>query len=361
MIPVTRTFLPSLDKYQRYTAEIFGRGHITNHGPLKNELESILREYFNVKHFFLVTNGTIGLQIAIKAANLQGEVITTPFSYIATTSSLFWEGGTPVFADILPDEYNINPEAITKLISPETSGILATHVFGNPCRINELQELAAKNGLKLIFDAAHTFGAKWNDSHLMQFGDISVISFHATKLFHTVQGGGIATNDDELAEKIRQMKNCGHDRFTNISGPGINAECSEFQAAMGLCVLPEVDNIMYQRSLVIDNYKNQLASLGDSIKFQRFNPSLTQANHAYFSVKFQTIEIREKVITALNSKDVFPRRYFSPSLNKLNYISGNQSCPVSEDLASTILCLPLFVGLSGEEVTMICDTIKSVL
>ena len=234
MIPVTKSFLPPIEDYIEYLKQIWDSNQLTNNGPLVKELEQKLKEYFDVKHLFFVSNGTIAEQIAIKAADLKGDIITTPFSYVATTSSIVWEGCQPVFVDIDPQTLCMNPDLIEDAITEKTTGIIPTHVYGIPCDVEKIQEIAEKHSLKVIYDAAHTFGGKYKGKSIASYGDISFLSFHATKVFHTVEGGAIITNDDELAHKISYMRNFGHNGPEDFWGVGINGNNSEFHAAMGL-------------------------------------------------------------------------------------------------------------------------------
>jgi dTDP-4-amino-4,6-dideoxygalactose transaminase len=247
MINVTKTFLPPLEKYIEYLDEIWKTNHITNHGKFVLQLEKELKYYFNVKHLFLVNNGTIALQIALKALQIKGKIITTPFSYVATTSSLVWEGFEPVFADVDENSFCLDPDKIEEQITPEVKAILATHVYGNPCDVEAIAGIAGKYNLKVLYDAAHAFGVRYKGNSLLSYGDIATISFHATKLFHTAEGGAIITNNDELAHKISYMRNFGHNGPEHFWGIGINGKSSELHAALGLCILPEVNNLIKRR------------------------------------------------------------------------------------------------------------------
>src|SRR5688572_25479009 len=236
MINVTKSFLPPIEEYVKYLEGIWERCHLTNHGPLVNELEEKLKTYLGVKNFFYLNNGTIAIQLAIKALDITGEVITTPFSYVATCSSIVWENAKPVFVDIDPGNFTIDATKIEAAITPRTSAILATHVYGIPCNVEEIDRIAKKHKLKVVYDAAHAFGVEYKGASLLNYGHISTLSFHATKLFHTVEGGGITTNDDELAHRIAYMRNFGHKGQEEFWGLGINGKSSEFHAAMGLCM-----------------------------------------------------------------------------------------------------------------------------
>lgn len=356
MINVTKTYLPPLEEYQAYLSGIWERVQLTNHGPLVMELEQKLREHLGVKHIFFVSNGTSALQIAIKALELSGEVITTPFSYVATTSSLVWENCQPVFVDIEPDTLCLNPALIEAAITPATTGILATHVYGNPCNAEFIAEIAAKHGLKVIYDAAHAFGIKYNGTSVLNYGDISTLSFHATKLFHTGEGGAIVTNDDELAHRISYMRNFGHNGSEAFWGVGINGKNSELHAAMGLCVLPKVQQLIDDRKSVCGLYDALLAGLPLVRPVLR---NRTEYNYAYHPVIFSSEEDLLQAKKFLNEINVNPRRYFYPSLNTLPYVTP-VDVSVSEDIAKRVLCLPLYHNLPHEDVIRIAQTIKSV-
>ena len=356
MIPVTKSFLPPLEDYVEYLKKIWESNQLTNNGPLVQELEQKLKDYLGVKHLFFVSNGTIAEQIAIKALDLHGEVITTPFSYVATTSSIVWEGCQPVFVDIDPKTLCIDPDLIEAAITSRTSAIVATHVYGIPCAVEKIQAIAQKHGLKVIYDAAHTFGVKYKGRSLVSFGDISTLSFHATKLFHTVEGGAIITGDDELAHRIRYMRNFGHNGQEAFWGLGINGKNSEFHAAMGLCVLPHMEEIISARRQVSGWYDELLA---DSCLIRPILPASTEYNYAYYPVLFPTEEALIHAKDLMNENEIFPRRYFYPSLNTLSYVK-NQSSKISDFLGKNVLCLPLFFELSHCEVNAICELLFSI-
>jgi dTDP-4-amino-4,6-dideoxygalactose transaminase len=358
MINVTKTFLPPLAEYSEYLKGIWERGHVTNHGPLVAELEQKLKELFGVKHFFFVNNGTIALQIAIKALDLSGKVITTPFSYVATTSSLVWENCRPVFADIKDDTLCIDPGLIRKAITPDTTGIMATHVYGIPCDVKAIEQIALEYNLKVIYDAAHAFNIRYHNRHLVSFGDISVLSFHATKIFHTGEGGGIITNNDELAHRISYLRNFGHNGPEAFQGVGINGKSSEIHAAMGLCVLPYIEKITDRRKELYMHYNERLK---DCMGIKRpFMPPGMEYNYAYYPVIFESEKKLLQIREALNKENIFPRRYFYPSLSKLDYVDKYDT-PVSESISARILCLPLYYELKENEVNTITDIIKKTL
>jgi dTDP-4-amino-4,6-dideoxygalactose transaminase len=350
MINVTKPFLPPKEEYDQYIQGIWRREWLTNNGPLVNELELKLKEYLKLPHLFYVGNGTIAIQIAIKALGLKGEIITTPFSYVATTSSIVWEGCRPVFVDIHPDTLNINPLLIEAAITPETSAILATHVFGNPCDVEAIEAIAAKHNLKVIYDGAHAFGTNYKGKSILHYGDISTLSFHATKLFHTIEGGAIITKDPVLAKEIAHMRNFGHAGPETFHGVGINGKNCEFHAAMGLCNLKYIYGILDRRKEQSERYDYMLRNL----KVGRPKPQAnTEYNYAYYPIVFENEEALLKATNALHGIYVYPRRYFYPSLETLNYVTPDQEVKVSTDVSKRILCLPLYHDLSMEEVDMI--------
>lgn len=348
MIPVTKPFLPPQADYQGYLDGIWSRNWLTNNGPLVNELELRLKEYLGVNHLLYVSNGTMALQIAIKALDLKGEIITTPFSYVATTSSIVWEGCKPIYVDIIPGKFTIDPTKIEEAITPETSAILATHVYGIPCEVEEIERIAKKHNLKVIYDAAHAFGVKIKGRSIFEYGDISTCSFHATKIFHTIEGGGVFTKDPELLKKMSFLRNFGHDGFDKFNGLGINGKNSEFHAAMGLAILPYLESILVKRKEQFVFYKNLLQKL--SVEFSNIE-KIESYNHSYFPIVFQSEGILLKSKQLLDENGIACRRYFYPGLNTLDYTSGD--CLVSDDISKRVLCLPLYHALSKEEQQMI--------
>ena len=301
------------------------------------ELEQKLKAYLNVPNLIATTNGTLPIQIAIKALGLTGEIITTPFSYVATTSSIVWEGCTPVFVDIDPEHLTIDETKIEAAITPKTSAILATHVFGNPCAVEEIEAIAKKHSLKVIYDAAHCFGVTYKGKSIFNYGDVSTCSFHATKLFHTGEGGAMFTNNEELHKKLFYHHNFGHKGKDDFYGIGINAKMSELQAAMGLAVLPHLEFIIERRKAAVSEYKMNL--LEGHVQYMHIREA-TDWNYSYFPVILPSEKILDLVVGALNAKAIYPRRYFYPSLNTLKYIEKT-IMPVSESISKRILCLPL--------------------
>ena len=356
MIPVTKPYLPPLEEYTHYLEGIWKRQWLTNNGPLVNELELKVCDYLGIKNFIFLNNGTFAIQVALKALGITGNVITTPFSYVATTSSLVWEGCKPVFVDIHPETFNIDPEKIEAAITAETTAILATHVYGNPCDVVKIDAIAKKHSLKVIYDGAHCFGVKYKGKSIFEYGDVSTASFHATKLFHTVEGGGVFTNNKELHKKMSLMRNFGHDGPEVFSELGVNGKNSEFHAAIGLVNLKKVEAIIQKRKQLSINYDQKL---GD-IKLQK--PKIDRSvefNYGYYPVLFEDEKAAITCMTRLNRSQIFPRRYFYPSLVHLPYIQED-TLPISEDISKRVLCLPLYYELSFEEVDLICRIINSV-
>lgn len=360
MIPVTKTSLPKFEDYVRIIENIWQTVILTNNGSLHKKLKNSLSTILDIKNLQLVGNGTLALQLAIKALSLKDEIITTPFSYVATTNAILWEGCTPVFVDIDPETFCISPDLIEAAITEKTTAILATHVYGYPCNVARIQQIADQYGLKVIYDAAHAFGVKLQGESLLNHGDCSTLSFHATKLFHTAEGGAVICRDEETAKRVFLMSKFGHigeDEYLDI---GINAKMSELHAAMGLAVLPKVDEIIAARCERSGWYDRYLADL----KLQR--PGVVNGleyNYAYYPVVFNTHESMMAARKLLQAHDIFPRRYFHPSLNTLPFLHKNlqKPCPVSESLSQRVLALPLYVTLTRQEVNMISNCIKNAI
>lgn len=350
MISVTKPFLPPLEAYQKHIQEIWNRRWLTNNGPLVNELELNLKKYLNLKHILYLSNGTIALQLAIKALELKGEIITTPFSYVATTSSIVWENCKPVFVDIDEETLNIDAKKLESSITTNTTAILATHCFGNTVNIDAITRIANRHNLKVIYDGAHCFGTLYKGRSVFDYGDITTTSFHATKLFHTIEGGAVFTQDPQLLKKLSYMRNFGHNGPEEFQGLGINGKNSEFHAAMGIINLEHIDEILGKRkeqSLLYDSLLQNLR-----IRKPKIEKDCTY-NYAYYPIIFDTEEQLLKSKIALEMKSVFPRRYFYPSLNSLPYISKTPA-PISESISKRIMCLPLYHDLTHAEIEMIC-------
>lgn len=356
-INVTKPFLPPLEEYQQYIGQIWQREQLTNNGPCVQELNEKLKECLDVDFIQYVCNGTLALMLAINALQLENcEIITTPFTYIATTSSIIWQKCKPVFADILPDTLCIDPRSVEKLITPQTKAIMAVHVFGIPCDVEALDKIAKKHGLKIIYDAAHAFFVKYKGKSILRYGDISTLSFHSTKLFHTIEGGAVSSNSKELYDVYEKEMRFGHNGDDHICC-GINAKNSEFHAAMGLANLKYIDYIISSRKKVCEYYDDALAGY-----LQRpIIPEDTAYNYAYYPVMFDSEEILLEVCKRLNNENIYPRRYFYPSINEISY-TPDGDCPVSASVSKRILCLPLFTDIPQEALekikTIILDVVR---
>jgi dTDP-4-amino-4,6-dideoxygalactose transaminase len=345
MINVTKTYLPDIKKYKKYIDEIYANGWVTNNGPMLKLLEKRLAEYLGVKNIVLVSNGTVALEIAYRTLGIAGDVITTPFSFVATTSSLITNGLNPIFADIDSQTLNMDPRNIEKLITKNTSAIVPVHVFSNACEVEKIGDIAKKNNLKLVYDASHAFGVRYKGDSILKYGDISTLSFHATKTFHSIEGGALIINDDSLVEKARYLINFGIKNAEEIPELGTNAKMNEFEAAMGLCVLDDMQDLHEKRRIVYEFYKKELEGV---VKFQEQNKDSIQ-NYSYFPIILESEEQLKKVAKALNLKDIFPRRYFYPSLDTLDYIFPKQFCEISRDISKKILCLPIYPDLQVKQ------------
>lgn len=350
MINITKPFLPPIEEYQKYVEGIYKRNWLTNNGPLVNELELRLKEYLDIPHLLYLSNGTVAIQIAIKALGLRGDIITTPFSYVATTSSIVWENCSPRFVDIDPNTCNIDATRIEAAVTDKTTAILATHVFGNPCDIDAIAAIAKTHNLKVIYDAAHCFGTQYNGKTVFSYGDISTSSFHATKPFHTIEGGAVFTASAELLRKMSLMRNFGHNGPGDFEGVGINGKNSEFHAAMGLVNLKYIKNILLKRKEQSEHYDFKLAGL----KVRRIKvDSKAKINYAYYPIIFDAEKDLLKAYDLLVKNWVTPRRYFFPSLHTLHYLEERQETPISEDISKRILCLPLYHDLEREDIDLI--------
>jgi dTDP-4-amino-4,6-dideoxygalactose transaminase len=358
MIPVTKTFLPPQEEYNSFLKRAWDKAWLTNRGELTIELEDKLKKHLDVSHLIITNNGTIPIQIALKLFGKGGEIITTPFSYVATSAAIVWENCTPVFVDIHPEYLTIDETKIESAITPKTTAILATHVFGNPCHVEAIESIAKKHNLKVIYDAAHSFGVKYNNQSIFNFGDVSTCSFHATKLFHTGEGGAMFCNNDETYHQLFYSHNFGHNGPLEFHGLGINAKISELQAAMGLAVFPYMNHIITERKKVVDFYRENLNF--EAVKTIKIREN-TEWNYSYYPIIFNSEATLLKVQEALLKEDILPRRYFYPSLNTIDYVKGAEM-PISESIASRIVCLPLYVGLSKEvleKITQIINTITA--
>ncbi|WP_298754900.1 DegT/DnrJ/EryC1/StrS aminotransferase family protein [uncultured Psychroserpens sp.] len=358
MITVTKTFFPPIEEYKAYIDKIWESKWLTNNGDLTKELTGKLTEHLNANHLILMTNGTLPIQIALNAFAEQGEVITTPFSYVATTSSIVWEKCTPVFVDIHPEYLTIDETKIEEAITSKTTAILVTHVYGNPCDIEAIDAIARKYKLKVIYDAAHCFGVKYKNKPIFNYGDVSVCSFHATKLFHTGEGGALFCQDENTYNEMLYRHKFGHDGPLRFHGIGINAKISELQAAMGLSVLPYIDAIIQDRKRVCQLYDDLLDfKLLRRLKIRAH----TEWNYSYYPVIFNSEAELLKTEKLLHSNEIVPRRYFYPSLSSLSYVNNTNDLKVSDDIAPRILCLPLYYGLENDNIKKISELISTAL
>lgn len=358
-ILVTQSSMPSLDEYIEEIKPIFEGKWLTNMGPKHQELQNKLEEYLKVKHINLFTNGHMALYSIIKAMKLEGEVITTPFTFVSTTHAITQNGLKPVFCDIEEDTYTIDVKKIETLITDKTCAIIPVHVYGNVCNVEEIEKIAKKHNLKVIYDAAHAFGVKYKDIGIGNFGDASMFSFHATKVFNTIEGGGVAYKDDKLERTLNLLKNFG------ITGPetteevGLNAKMNEFQAAMGICNLKHIENEIAKRKRVVEEYRKRLENI-DGIKLTKIQESV-QSNYSYFPVVFeeQFGKTRDEVMEQLAQNNIFTRKYFYPLTTDFNCYPqyNSDTTPVAKYISNRVLTLPLFSNLSLSKVNEICDII----
>jgi dTDP-4-amino-4,6-dideoxygalactose transaminase len=365
MITVTKSDLPPLEKYMDYLRKIWATRWLTNDGEFVQLLRKRLEEYLKVKNLVLMSNGTLALQITLKALDLKGEVITTPFTFVATTNVILWEGLTPVFADINPETFNLNPEEVEKKITKRTSAILAVHVYGNPCYVEELQEIAKKYNLKLIYDAAHAFGVEYKNQSVLNYGDASILSFHATKVFNTIEGGAIVARDEKITEKLKLLRNHGIKSEEEIVLPGINAKMNEFQAVMGLCNLEEIDAKIQLRKKIYEYYKEKLSKT-KKIKFQKMMAS--KYNYIYMPVCFKIAKKRDQIYSELLKNGIKARKYFHPLTINSNYFKEKgvnliekYNLKNASGVADRILCLPLYPDLGTSSVDNIISIVTHLL
>lgn len=342
-VNVSRTYLPPKEKYLKYIDEIYSRGWITNGGVCLNELEKRLKEYLNAKYILSVSNGTLALQLTYKMMGLTGEVITTPFTFVATASSMIWEGLEPVFVDIDPKTLTINADLIEEKITDKTSAIVAVHTFGIACDVEKIDKIAKKYNLKVIYDAAHAFAIRRGNESILSWGNASTLSFHATKTFHTIEGGAIVTDDETLYQTLKLSHQFGLSNSIDIVQLGINAKMNEMQAAMGLCVLDDIDKIIENKKQSYFYYKENLEWNKDL--FLPEQHSGWSQNYNYFPVIFNSKSQMLKVIEDMNRCNIFPRRYFYPSLHTLPYIKKEYNLPFSSSITERILCLPIFCNI----------------
>ncbi len=359
MIQVTRPFLPPREEYEAMVAQIWERNWLTNNGPFLTELEHKLKAYLDVNYLSVLTNGTVTLQAILKTLNRKGKILTTPFSYIATSSALIWEDHTPVFVDIDPNTFNADPEKAEALIDDQTIGTLITHCFGVPCDLDGWDKLSKKHMIPTIYDAAHAFGVCVDGQSVLNAGYASSLSFHATKLYHTVEGGAVVTNSQELNREITLRRNFGHDGPEVFSSVGINGKNSEFHAAMGLVNLRYIDAILKSRKQQYSYYLKHLSNANVEMTFQAI-PKNVSYNYSYFPVVFSTEKDLLRAIGNLNKKEIFPRRYFYPALNTLSFTKGYPApTPVADSISKRIMCLPMFHEMTIAQLDKVIEVINN--
>ena len=360
-IQVSQSSIPSLEEYVEEIKEIWNNRWLTNMGEKHRELEFNLLEYLNVPNITMFTNGHLALESVLEVFNLTGEVITTPFTFISTTHAIVRNGLKPVFCDINPVDYTIDTDKIENLITEKTSAIVPVHVYGNVCNIEAIDKIAKRYNLKVIYDAAHAFGVAVNGKGIGNFGDASMFSFHATKVFNTIEGGAVTYNDNNIKRKLDLIKNFGISGSENIESIGINAKMSEFHAAMGLCNLKYIDKNITSRKLIVDRYLSKLDNL-DGVKLLKRQQNV-RSNYSYFPVIFDGYsKNRNEIYDLLIQNNIYSRKYFYPLTNNVEcfkYRYNLNDTPIAEHIADRVLCLPLYPELSLEDVDRICEIIKS--
>lgn len=363
IINVTQPSLPTLEEFIPYLQEIWDSKWLTNQGKFHQQFEKELAEFLGVKYISLFTNGTLALVTALQVLRITGEVITTPYSFVATTHALHWNGITPVFCDIEPDTMNLNPEKIEAAITPKTTALLPVHVYGNPCNVGKIQEIGDIYGLKIIYDAAHAFGVQIKGNSILNFGDLSVLSFHATKVFTTFEGGAIICHDEKMKERIDYLKNFGFAGETTVIAPGINAKMNEFQAALGILQLKYFDECINKRKKITEIYREELKN----IKGTRFLKDIDSIKHnyAYFPIFIDEKEYgmkRDELYEKLKEHNIYGRRYFYPLISQFPAYRGLDSAklgnlPIAEKITRDVICLPIYPDLSNENIIKIKDII----
>jgi len=357
MTYVTKIYMPKKEKFQAYIDGIYESGWLTNFGPLALELEEKLGAFLGVKNLLCISSGTDALQLAYRILEQDGkEVITTPFSFVSTTSAIVAERMKPVYADIDQESYNIDPKNIEQYINKNTVAIAPCHVFGNACDIEAIDNIAEKHDLKVIYDASHAFDVQYKGKHILNYGDMSIISFHATKMFHTIEGAALVIKDDALYEKAKIVRNYGIDGPDSVAVLGINAKMNEVEAAMGLCMLEEMDTIFAERKKSHEFYTKQLK---DYVQLQKQNKHATQS-YSYFPVVFRNEEEMSRVRAALLEHDIAARQYFKPSLDTLPYVECDEVMTHSQDIASRILVIPMHSGVEPLVAQIIIDVFQKV-
>ena len=362
-IYVTQPYLPPLEEYTEYLKKIWETKWLTNNGEFHKELENELAEYLGIEYISLFANGTIALIVALQALRITGEVITTPYSFVATAHALWWNGVTPVFADISVPGCNLDPEKIEAAITPKTTAILPVHVYGNPADVGKIEEIANAHGLKVIYDAAHAFGVKIHERSVLNFGDLSILSFHATKPFNTFEGGAIVSHNPEMKKRIDFLKNFGFKNEISVIGPGINGKMNELQAAFGLLQLKKYEGQLTKRRKIAETYREQLGNTA-GVTFLEDIAGITH-NYAYFPVFIEEDYplSRDALYEKLKKHNIFGRRYFYPLITHFPVYRGISSAdpenlPVAEKVARQVICLPIYSDLTLDDVMRITAVIN---
>jgi dTDP-4-amino-4,6-dideoxygalactose transaminase len=362
---VTQPALPPLEEFTKLLEEVWQNKILTNNGPFHQKFEKELAEYLGVKYISLFSNGTMALMTALQALKITGEVITTPFSFVATTHSLWWNNIKPVFADIDAATFNLDPQKVEAAITPQTTAIMPVHVYGNPCNLKELKRIADTYGLKIIYDAAHAFGVKVNGNSVLNFGDLSILSFHATKVFNTIEGGAIICQDEKTKKRIDYLKNFGFVDETTVIEPGINAKMNEVQAAFGLLQLKQIHENVRKRKAIAELYRNKLAHIAGIHFMSDFDN--VEHTYSYFPVlvdkKFYG-KTRDELYDHLKLHNIFGRRYFYPLISEFPTYRGLNSAkpdnlPIATQVAKQVICLPIYPALEEDLVIKIVNVISS--
>ena len=356
-INVTKSYLPPFDEYIEEISTIWDNHFLTNNGPLTSKLTKKLEEYLNLQNIHLVTNGTMALQLSLDSLNItEGEIITTPFTFVATISAIVWQRCKPVFVDINEDDFNVKVEELESKITKNTKAIMLVHCFGYPCDVEKISLISKKYKIPVIYDAAHSFGTKLNGKSIFNYGDIATCSLHATKVFHTIEGGLCVANNAKISKKMKCIKNFGieNGKYKYV---GINAKISEFNAAMGICVLNHFNDIIKARKKIYDLY---VKNLSKQIKIP-IMPDNFEYNYLFFPVLFKNKKILLNVVEKLNKNNIYPRRYFYPCINDIPIYKNEYSTPIAKKISLRILCLPIDTYLTESDIKLICNIVNNVV
>jgi dTDP-4-amino-4,6-dideoxygalactose transaminase len=364
-IYVTQPALPDLQEFIPCLEQIWTNKILTNNGPFHKQLEKELAEFLGVPYISLFANGTLALVTSLQVLRITGEVITTPYSFVATTHSLMWNNIKPVFVDIEPEFCNLDPEKIEAAITPKTTAILPVHVYGNPCKVERIKKIADIYGLKVIYDAAHAFGVTNKDQSILNFGDLSILSFHATKVFTTMEGGAIICHDEATKKRIDYLKNFGFAGETIVMAPGINSKMNEMQAALGLVQLKHYDENIEKRKFIAETYRKELTNI-KGISFLPY-PKETKSNYAYFPIFINELEFgisRDQLYENFKQNNIFGRRYFYPLISEFSMYKGLDSAnpsnlPVASKIADQVICLPIYPELDDMSLSEIISALKN--